>query len=172
MFEQEAKLLLESLKRLRNPEIYHYNAGTHPGISWYIKTVIPAYDVDGEAKKVVDLWRDLSSLHENLVKINDVAFDWNGNRINGWQTVWIDHDIDVILGNPEGSGNFLYEIVDYDTGLNLAGKRAYKWIMDAWDGSNMLSRDLIDELKTISSFLSTFTGKTKILQNRKKIRVL
>lgn len=172
MFEKETKILLDSARSLTNPEIHHYNAGTHPGVSWYIKTVIPVSGSNHINCQLFDIWKNIELKHEKLARIESTAIDWYGNVINGWGTVWLDRDIDVIIYTEEKTGQLSYRLTDYNSGLNESGKNLLTWFRDNLEQQGLITGEHSDKIHDVAAFLSTFTGKTKSMRNRNKIKVL
>lgn len=168
MFEKEVRSLLNSPRSLKNPEIHHYNLGSHPGVSWYIKTVIPISGRDWSENRMTLFWKTIELQHGNIVRISNVALDWYGNTIDGWGTVWLDRDVDIVVKMDESTGNVSHVLTDYNSGLNESGARLLEWINQ--QGPTFLEE--LGKLQDVAAFLSTFTGKTKSTNKRKKIKVL
>ena len=79
-----------------NPEIWHADNLTHPGLAWSIKTVIPKPEhADNDTVDIVQLYHRVADAQYNFVKISPEAFNWNGDRLEDWDTVWVKRGWDV-----------------------------------------------------------------------------
>ncbi len=67
------------------PEVTHYVNGDHPGISWYLKTVVPITS----DPPLLQYWEQIAAAHDNLVQIVNSAYDWQAHLIPNCVSVWI-----------------------------------------------------------------------------------
>lgn len=80
-----------------NPEFLHARNGSHPGIGWSIKTVIPKPRYAGiDSRGIIEGWSMMCALHPMLVTWSDDAYDWAGNHLEEWQTMWVRDGWDVL----------------------------------------------------------------------------
>ena len=172
MFETTLKDAIFLIKNKKNPEIHHYNLGMHPGINWYIKTIIPddTYDSD-EIKPIIHGWKKLENENKHLVRITDAAVDWDGNILPGWRTIWLNHQIDVDWKIEPTTLHMVYDIVEYDIGINNGGKLVEKWASKVNEMESLPKQDT-DFITDIFSFLSTFSSDKRSKINRKRLRIL
>lgn len=107
---------LEAISQLDNPEIWHVRCGTHPGIGWSIKTIIPSHNIaEDSLLRICDMWAVIAAMHPETVVITKQALDWNGSVITDWKTIWIRDDMDVLLSFNE-SKTPVYEITSAQSG--------------------------------------------------------
>ena len=160
---------VRTIDHLKNPEIHHYNNGSHPGVSWYIKTIIPNATPDSAVYAISRFWEKLQELHPRLVKIGNSAYDWDGSKIDGWCTVWVNVRIDLSVSWSDNKG-FEYKIVDFDEGLKISAGKLLKWLENSSfpDGCSAEYSRLLE----ISSFLQTHTVEEKSRKKRSQLRVL
>jgi hypothetical protein len=117
MTNWDFKGVYDIIKNKRNPEFWHTTNSSHPGIGWNIKTVIPKNEfATNDIKCIIHDWEDLCVIHSTLVTWCDAAFDWDGNKLNEWQTIWIRAGYDVILEDVQGEGIHRFKIVNYIPG--------------------------------------------------------
>jgi hypothetical protein len=80
------------------PEITHYVMDSHPGINWYLKTVVPLQS----DPPVITYWQQIAHMHDNLVQIQPIAYDWQGDAIPACASVWIHmHNHVQLQVNPD-----------------------------------------------------------------------
>lgn len=166
--------ILNTISYNKNPEIYHYNATTHPGIQWYIKTICPSANLLTEQTRPIHkFWYNLQNIHPNLVKITDIAFLWDGSVFPNWNTIWLHEKIDIewsITSNKEID----YKLIEFDIGLKLSAEKIEKLINEIIT-SDRLSNDSMLEynsLLNITNFLKTHTSERRSKEKRNHIRVL
>jgi hypothetical protein len=147
------------LKTKPNPEICHYQNNSHPGVNWWLKTVIPNHPSNCYALDIVKFWNRLAKLYPTQILISDIAFDWNNNRIDYCQSIWLNKKIDIKVKIDE-DGDFDYDILDYDEGLYISAKEL------------LLLNDLPIELLDAVEFLIRLTPENKSKILRSKIKVL
>jgi hypothetical protein len=160
---------IRTIDHLRNPEIHHYNNGSHPGISWYIKTVIPHADPEDPVHEISQFWEKLQKLHPRLVRIVGTAYDWDGSKIPGWSTIWLNAKIDLAVSWSEDQG-FEYKIVDFDDGLKISATKLLEWLKSSSSPNGSPAE--YSRLLEISSFLQTHTFEEKSRKKRSQLRVL
>lgn len=79
-----------------NPEIWHADNLTHPGLSWVIKTVIPKPEfADNDTVDIIQLYHKIAETKHNFVRILPEAYNWSGNKLEEWDTVWVKRGWDV-----------------------------------------------------------------------------
>lgn len=163
VLDVESIRLLDTIADKLNPEIHHYHRGSHPGASWYIKTVVPqAHKLTGESRSLADFWDQVASNHPDLILITDQAYDWDGIAISGWRTIWANNRIDIIWNRCPWDG-FSYRIVDFNEGLNQSGLSLLGMLGQYRELGN---------IGEIAGFLSTYTTEKNSNSKRKNIRVL
>ncbi len=92
--------VIETLVATDNPEIWHADNLTHPGLSWSIKTIIPKPEfADNDTVNIVQFWHKLASTKFNLVKITHDTFNWTGNLLPQWDTIWIKRGWDIEISS-------------------------------------------------------------------------
>lgn len=171
MIINEFEKILTTITECKNPEIHHHQHGSHPGIKWYIKTVIPGFNMlTDETYQLWSMWNYLSDHFPNLIKITKVSYNWDGKIIPGWWTIWLDQKIDIRVIWDKKDG-FNWKMVDFDAGLNLSAIDIEQLFVNNID--NRLSKENTAQYKEIHSileFLKTYTIKRK--DNKKRIRVI
>lgn len=85
------------LESSTHPELYHVKAGSHPGPNWYLKTICPTpnlirADTEGYGRS----WEWFAKSNSALVKLVNIAFDWEGEKIPYASSIWIRQDIDIL----------------------------------------------------------------------------
>ena len=150
----------------RNPEIHHYNQGTHPGINWCIKTVLPMKShSDPSLHTFIDAWHQVAECSPSRVRIINEAYDWMAQPINGWNTVWIDRDHDVVVTCLDDHVTF--DFIDHD-----AGVRASVALIRATFSVNGYQADVLDRFENAVSALSTYSTQRKTKQNQNRIKAI
>lgn len=173
MLDRELNAVISTIEAGRNPEIHHYNRGSHPGLGWYIKTVSPGPDIiTDETFMIHQFWKRVSGNHPRLVRLVDSAYDWSGTPIRGWWTVWLNDRIDV-KWQYDPSDGFDYHIVDYDQGLKSSAKNMRE-IIDGLLRSRPTDDNSVsyERLAEIVEFLRTYTTDQRSKQNRAKLRII
>jgi hypothetical protein len=169
VLDRELDNTLDTISGFKNPEIYHYQRGIHPGLHWYIKTIIPSTSlIEPNVKNICKMWEEVQIRLPILMTVTDTAIDWNDNVISGWKTIWLNNSIDI-----EITSNFDWKIVDYDIGL----KHSMVWISSLLDDmiasrqTNNISVSY-EKLQEIVNFLKTYTTDYRSKENRSKLRVI
>jgi hypothetical protein len=147
--------LQDILSTRSNPEIKHYQAYTHPGVNWYIKTVLPDNRTDDSAY-LNKFWDRLEDLYPKIIRITDLAFDWNGNRIDYCRTIWLRKEVDIIV--TFDNGKLDYSLIDYDEGLNISAKN--------------LINETEGDLKKAMELIASFTPESVSDKKRKNFKVI
>lgn len=173
VLERQLDAELNTILDSKNPEIHHYHRGSHPGARWYIKTILPGPALLTNTSDILfSTWKRISEKHRNLVRIVDSAYDWQGDVLPGWYTIWLDNGIDITWGIEHGS-EMHYVIVDIDTGLKISAAESRKWmdsnLMNRQSGDHSLS---YDRLREITDFLETHTSEKRSQENRRNLRIL
>lgn len=99
------------------PEITHYRQGHHPGVGWWLKTVVP----NSDSLDLLRLWMALSQKHSGLIAITSWAYDWQENVIANCSSIWIREgtDVDLRVKHQE----YTYVIYPFDDATNSWGTR-------------------------------------------------
>jgi len=168
----ELKAALDTIEGSTNPEIYHYRRGSHPGIKYYIKTILPGpYILNENTAAIWKFWNELSCVHPRLIKLIDRAYDWEGELISGWWTIWLENRIDI-------QWNFLnnsiidYKILEFEIGLKLSAETAIDTLTTITNRHTDEDTACYEKLKDISVFLGTYTSDDMAERNRKKFMVI
>lgn len=172
MLDIEIESALNIIEDCYNPEIHHYQQGKHPGLKWYIKTVLPGPSIiDRETRPLFDFWRSLENRHSKHVRLTESAYNWSGMIVPGWWTIWLDERIDISWSWSTERG-FDYQIIDHDLGLKNSGA-LIETLLSASDIRHP-SHSGISYLRllNIANFLKTFTSEKKSRENRSKIRIM
>lgn len=74
--------------------------GHHPGPSWYLKTLVP----DSKLPRFDNLrlgayWEMIQKQNPSVLRLIDYAYDWNGQRIKYFRSVWCKNTIDVCVSH-------------------------------------------------------------------------
>lgn len=164
--------VLDVIKNLKNPEIWHVSNSTHPGIGWSIKSVMPFHEVaEPSMIRICDMWTMLSNIHPNIVKLTNKSFDWNGNELIGWKTIWIRDGLDIKITLDD---NKLpkYEIITFQNGSRSVIKNIIDKLQEQIANSNNDEKieleSLLDICETIISQVSEFDSQNM----RKNFKVI
>jgi len=172
VIKQELKVALNTIEGSTNPEIYHFHRGSHPGIKYYIKTIMPGpYILNDNTAPIWRFWTELSNVHPRLIKLVDIAYDWEGNVIAGWWTIWIENRIDIRWVYEENTV-VDYHLVEYDVGLKLSAEDAIETLDYISNRHTADDHACYEKLKEISVFLRTYTSDNIADRNRKKFTVV
>lgn len=107
--------VIETLTATDNPEIWHADNLTHPGLSWSIRTVIPKIEfVDNDTVNIVQFWHKLAETAFNFVKITPEAFNWSGNLLPQWDTIWLKRGWDIEISEL-ADGTLYYTVCNANT---------------------------------------------------------
>lgn len=146
-----------------NPEIWHADNLSHPGLAWSIKTVIPKPEfVDNDTVDIVQLYHRIAETKCNFVKITPDAFNWTGDSLEEWDTVWVKRGWDIEL--IDRSGTLDYSICSSTkTSTEIAkslidsiGKQLAK--LDTIEAREELL-DMIEACEVLSSMTSDYESK-------------
>lgn len=173
MLERQLDAALNTILDSKNPEIHHYHRDSHPGARWYIKTILPGpFLLTNTTDVLFSTWKRISEKHRNLVRIVDSAYDWQGDILPGWWTIWLDASIDITWDINDGT-EMHHVIVDIDTGLKISAVETRKWmdsnLINRQSGDHSLSYDRLCE---ITDFLATHTSEKRSQENRRNLRIL
>jgi hypothetical protein len=164
--------VLQTIQDSINPEIYHFRYGTHPGQKYYIKTIVPGPRIINDDTYVFwQFWETLANRYPRLVKLIDYAFDWHGNHIPHWWTIWLEERIDITWTWSRRDG-IDFHLIDYDLGLKYSGKKAVSLFEDNIDRLSPEDQVCLDQLKEIADFLYNYTSERQAESNRKKFTVI
>lgn len=173
MLSGEFEQTLHTITVSKNPEIYHFLYGSHPGVKWYIKTILPGYNIlTNDSYPLWAMWRHLAEHHSDFVKIVNTSYDWDGKLIPNWWTIWLDQRIDIVISWSREHG-FNWKIVDYDIGLKLSADDIYKILSETSDNRQPNYDSLhYKQLCYIIEYLKTYTTEKRSKSNRKKLKVI
>lgn len=172
--------ILDELKNKTHPETCHFRKGNHPGPKWFLKTVCPTphlKQIDKYGYGV--LWSNIAQENPEIVKLVDLAYDWNGDEIPYMASVWIHKEYDIIVSLDDTITGYGLEVimVDRKTGsefyldnlkkLVSIGRNDTKWYTNP---SLYLSElDNIDEIADLMESEFESLGATHI---RKKFSIV
>lgn len=174
MIDQGLENTLHTIRDLKNPEIHHYHRGKHPGIKWYIKTIIPGPKIlNNDTYVLYNLWKHLESRWPKLIRLIECAYDWQGDSIPYWYTVWLNERIDVRISWNRNDG-FSWNIVDYEIGLNSSANDALEIIDNSLTAARHSQQSTVcyNELCNILEYLKTWTSDKKAKTNRQNFRII
>ncbi len=161
------------ISKNKNPEFWHAYNNTHPGPEWSIKTIIPKPEfADDNIKYILYGWVDLYIKHPTLVTWTKEAFDWNGNNLAEWQTIWIKNGYDVIRENTKCEGKQGFKL----TTLTFGKDEVLESIVDNLKLQIDKTMDKTDEeeytklLEIVEAMLSN--NEHEIQEKRKNIKVV
>ena len=155
--------IIETLIGTENPEIWHADNLTHPGLAWSIKTVIPKIEcADNDTVDIIQLYHKIAETKYNFVKITPEAFNWNGDLLSNWNTVWIKRGWDIEFIDKNG-------VLDYtissfaktsvkiaETLIDSISKQLAK-LDNIEDREELL--DLIEACEAVSSMTTEYESK-------------
>jgi len=172
VLDRELDSALTAIEDCYNPEIYHYQHGKHPGLKWYIKTILPSPRMLNDDTCVLfNFWKSVEARHMKHVCLTNVAYGWSGQPIPNWWTIWLDSKIDIVWSWSREHG-FDYELVDYNIGLNLSGNSLESAIEindTRHTGSSAVS---YEKCTNIANFLKTYTSDQRSRQKRSLMKVI
>lgn len=173
VLEEQLNAALNTILDSKNPEIHHYHRGSHPGARWYIKTILPGPLLLTDATRFLfSTWKCIGEKHRNLVRITETAYDWQGDVLHGWWTIWLDNGIDITWDISAGM-DMNHVIIDIDMGLKISATEARNWmdsnLINRQSGDHCISYDRLCE---ITDFLSTYTSEKRSQENRRNLRIL
>jgi hypothetical protein len=99
------------------PEICHYRQGHHPGVGWWLKTVVP----NSDPIELLKVWQALAAKHHGLISISAWAYDWQEALIPNCSTIWIRDGADIELRCQDL--DITYVIYPFDDATNSWGNR-------------------------------------------------
>jgi hypothetical protein len=171
--EKELNVALDTVEGSSNPEVFHAQNGFHPGRRWSIKTIIPGPKIlNDDTHPLFLFFQAIQSRHPKIVKLTDKAFDWKGNLIPYWFTIWIEEKVDIHWTYSRADG-FDYEIIDYDIGMKNSAARIQSWINEDLDTRHTGHLPIsYERLHEIVEFLGTYTTEHRSQHNRSKLKVL
>jgi hypothetical protein len=150
------------------PEITHYQHGSHPGKTWWLKTVVPNSDTKVNVFKV---WKAIEKSHKKLVRLVPQAYDWHQTCIPHAHSVWVNHKVDVSLVQAENG--FTYQISDYDKSFNEWGEHLQLWLSSqAVPQSKENDPHDWHKLWHVTELVKTWTTDAQAKHNRGKIKIV
>ena len=165
---------LDVIKNSTNPEIWHVRNNTHPGIGWSIKTVIPKPEYSAkESRDLIYGWVNLCAKHINHVTWTDAAYDWDGNNLDEWQTMWVRDGFDVIPSDTVTGGIPDLKLITAVKGVEPAIESVIDNLRSQLAQSNNASEQAeLTELLEIAEALLTQTSDTASKTRRKNMKVV
>lgn len=167
MLDQELSNALKTITDSRNPEIHHYHRGVHPGLGWYIKTIVPGPSDDVVINTLHYEWRDFQIKHRSMVRLTHHAYDWSGARISEWWTVWLQESMDVAWSCDE-EGKVRFSMLPFDRGLNLSAGTIREWLV----ANPTCDTNGHEKLADITEYLRTYTSEKTSRETRKRMRII
>lgn len=166
--------VLDVIKNGTNPEIWHVRNGTHPGIGWNIKTVIPKSQFCTDDNKYIILsWLKLCVDFVMTVTWTDAAYDWNGNLLPEWQTIWVKDGFDVVPKDPAITGINSLKLITSTNGVEPAIESVIDNLRDQLvQSNNKADIDELTELLDIAETMLLQTSESDIIARRKNIKVI
>ena len=172
MLGTNLQAVLDTIQQATNPEIYHFRKGSHPGAKFYIKTIIPGPKIINDDTYVFwQFWETLANRYPRIVKLVDRAYDWHGDIIPDWWTIWLEERIDILWTWSRTEG-IDFHLIDYDIGIKYSGKRALTLIKEDIDRLSPEDQLCFDQIEEIANFLETYTSERQAEQNRKNLKVI
>ena len=173
MEESKLNATLETIKGSKNPEIHHYHYGHHPGPKWYIKTILPGPKILNEqTMPLFAAWRSLANKMPSAIRLTDIAFDWQGDNLHGWWTIWLNNDIDIVWTWDKNLG-LTSKIVEFDYGLKENITCIEHLVpVDNIDRQDTNENVSYQTLREIIDFLGSYTSDKQSQLNRNKLKVL
>lgn len=172
MLEREIQATLDTIQGSNNPEVHHYHYGSHPGINFYIKTILPGPIIlNNNTYKIWKFWKDLEKKYPQLIKLVERAYDWQGSKLIGWWTIWLNQKIDIIWTYTDKDG-FDYEIVDYEIGLKLSAEKSLSWFDALTDRLHPDDKVCYSQLEEVADFLKSHTSDDLAKKNRTNLKVI
>ena len=164
---------LDAIKTRLNPEIWHVKYMSHPGIGWNIKTILPEISIANDNMKLIIMaWINMCAQFSTIVTWTDVTYDWEGNKILNWQTIWIKDGYDIIEGH-DIDNNLVLRLTKANPGqepiiLKLIDN--LKWqIAQCTNNANIKE---LEDLLEITESLLTQTSDAVSRAKRNKIKVI
>jgi hypothetical protein len=150
------------------PEVTHYREGSHPGMGWWLKTVIPS----DQTCSVTKAWQTLAEKNQNMITLVEVAYNWHGQIINGATSIWLRNQQDVDLDMIQGQWH--YVIRPYDESVNVWGHRLADSIK-IWHKFNKTSASSNHgwhKLKDVAKLLQNWTSNQQAQIKRKGFKLV
>ena len=116
-------------------------------------------------------WETLAKRYPRIIKLVDCAYDWAGNTIEDWWTIWLEERIDVVWSWSRTDG-IDFHLIDYDIGLKYSGKKAMSVLSDSIDRLSPEDSVCFNQLQEISDFLFAYTSERMAEVNRKKLHII
>ena len=172
MLDVNLQSVLDIIHDGTNPEIHHFRNGTHPGTRYYIKTIIPGPRIINDDTYVFwQFWETITGRYPRIIKLVDRAYDWQGNIIEHWWTIWIEERVDILWSWSRTNG-IDFHLIDYDLGLKYSGTNALELFAGSVDRLSPEDQLCFDQLAEIAEFLKSWTSDMRAEQNRKKLTVI
>jgi hypothetical protein len=148
-------------------EISHFRNKTHPGVGWWLKTVIPNRMVEPE---LFGFWKVISNRVPYLVRIVDQAWDWNGEVIQGGASIWVKTGKDVALEFKDDELG--YAVQDYGDSMNAWGTILSQILVENHDLDDPDQDSNLKNIQAITDFMSKWTTDSQAANRRKNFKVV
>lgn len=146
------------------PEITHYQRGEHPGVGWWLKTVVPT----NSQSPIYLAWDAIQQKHPRLVRMEPTAYDWFQTPIVNTSSVWINQKVDVTLS--ETDNQFSYVLGDYDTSFNIWGVKLIQELEQ--QKSPELDPHDWHKLCDVAYLMKSWTTDRQANNNRKGLKIV
>jgi len=168
-FSNLYQLLSESI----HPEITHYQKSNHPGIGWYLKTIIPTIDVASfDSLEIYNYMVEISNHYPSLLCITPQAYNWKQETIPNWHTVWIRDGMDLHI-TIDSMGCITHEIDEYQVGVKHHTHVLWQEISNLnLDNFSEQQKEHLEKIADVIQFLHTYTDEATSKLARKNFRVI
>jgi hypothetical protein len=156
------------LKNAIPPEVSHFRNNSHPGIKWWLKTVVPNRNID---ELLYEVWQQISTRIPSTVRLVNMAFDWHGNIIQDGVSIWICANKDVVLEYRE-DGLFDYSIEDSGDTFNAWGIVLNRFLEENHNMSEEPENSPLREIQEILEFMAGATTETQAKERRTGFKVI
>ena len=165
--------VIETLTNTQNPEIWHAENMSHPGIAWVLKTVVPKVEfINDDNFEIINLWTVICAAHPNIVTTTPEAYDWDGHLLEEWSTIWIINSWDIEVSS-DLDRTLSYKICKFEKGV---AKQAESLIDSIGHQlaqlTNIDEQEELLELLEACEALSSYTTDQDSDTIRKKFKVI
>jgi hypothetical protein len=148
--------IVDLLEENPHPEWHHVNAGSHPGEEFYLKTVCPDPALaDLDIHGLGEAWHQFARDSKEHILITEQAFDWTGELIPGWNSVWLNmnYDVQYSLREPRGMAFRVLPRIEGEI-------HASQWLKDLLGRSRALASSLqdVEDLKRLQEISNDMSG--------------
>lgn len=172
MLDKDLQSTLSTIQDATNPEIFHFRYGTHPGSKYNIKTIIPGPRIINDDTYVFwQFWETLANKYPRLIRLIDHAYDWHGNVIEHWWTIWLEQRVDISWTWSRQDG-IDFHLVDFDISLKSSAKKSIDFFNEHYDRLSAEDQLCFDQLEEIANFLQSYTSNRLALLNRQNLKLI